>query len=194
MRFVCVRELFVLLFLYSTIRARRRTNATSRNRDIDRVISRCTRRLEANVNERSCRSSLTHDEAIVGERCIDFRLLRQIVLQPFDVLDETERLHWNTFDVNRKRRCAEGTYEWRDDRVEVLQIQVFLPTEFAREHIDENLEVFRAFGEVLHQIRDHVIQVSEEENRPPSDFCFLLPAHDTRTWRRTNESVFLSLR
>ena len=38
------------------------------------------------------RSIHTHHESIVGERGIDFGLLRQVVFQDLDVLDEAERL------------------------------------------------------------------------------------------------------
>ena len=52
-------------------------------------------------------------------------------------------------------------------------MQILLAPEFVREDIDENLEIFRAFGEVLHQIGDHVIQVSEESRGSPEgqSFC-----------------------
>jgi hypothetical protein len=53
-------------------------------------------------------------------------------------------------------------YQWWNDGIEVLQMEIFLPTKFIGEDVDENLEIFRSFGEVLHQIGDHVVQMSAE--------------------------------
>lgn len=53
-------------------------------------------------------------------------------------------------------------YQWWNDDVEVLQMEIFLPTKLVGEDIDENLEIFRSFGEILHQIGDYVVQMSTE--------------------------------
>ena len=54
------------------------------------------------------------------------------------------------------------TYQRWNDGVEILQMKILLATKFIGENIDENFEVLRSFREVLHQISDHIVQVSND--------------------------------